>query len=180
MAENKKIVVTKEEAEALLKKSEENKKSVKTAAKIEPKEEVVETPVKETVEEHIFKGAKKDSDTFAERAAEAAATAALKSAISANSEIAIKEAEKTYFIEKKNHMLNRCKTDEVVDLTVDKINAQYLGKVYTFAYNGIPVTVYCDGKPHKYPKFIADKIRKKLTAISESNTYKEEVDDLLS
>lgn len=168
MSENKKIVVKKEDAEAILKKAKEKE--------VETKEE--------PIEEHIFKGAKKNSDTFveksfSERNAEAQAAMALKAAINANSEQALKDAERTYFIEKKNHMLKRCKNDEVVDLTVDKINAQYVGKAYTFGYNGIPVTVYCDGKPHKYPKFIADKIRKKLTAISESNTYKEEIDNLL-
>lgn len=160
MAENKKIVVKKDEAEEVLKKLNEQKE-----------EKVIEKdPFREV----------KSEKSFNEVNAEAQAAMALKTAINANSEQALKDAEKTYFIEKKNHMLKRCKTDEVVELTVDKINAQYLGKVYTFAYNGIPVTVYCDGKPHKYPKFIADKIRKKLTAISESNTYKEEVDNLLS
>ena len=42
----------------------------------------------------------------------AAASAALKAAIDANSEIAMKEAEKTYIIEKKKVMLEKCKKDE--------------------------------------------------------------------
>lgn len=165
MAENKKIVVKKDEAEEVLKKLNEQKE-----------EKVIEKdPFRDETKREV-----KSEKSFSEVNAEAQAAMALKTAINANSEQALKDAERTYFIEKKNHMLKRCKTDEVVELTVDKINAQYLGKAYTFGYNGIPVTVYCDGKPHKYPKFIADKIRKKLTAISESNTYKEEVDNLLS
>ena len=120
-----------------------------------------------------------DTATFAEKSAEAAATAALKAAIDTNNEIAIRESEKAYFIEKKNYMLNKCKTDEVVTRTISKLYAPIIGKVYTFALNGIPVTVYCDGKPHEYPKFIAETIDRKINEISESNTYKEVIDERL-
>lgn len=120
-----------------------------------------------------------DTATFAEKSAEAAATAALKAAIDTNNEIAIRESEKSYFIEKKNYMLNKCKTDEVVTRTISKLYAPIIGKVYTFALNGIPVTVYCDGKPHEYPKFIAETIDRKINEISESNTYKEVIDERL-
>lgn len=120
-----------------------------------------------------------DKPTFAEKSAEAAATAALKAAIDTNNEIAIRESEKAYFIEKKNYMLNKCKTDEVVTRTISKLYAPIIGKVYTFALNGIPVTVYCDGKPHEYPKFIAETIDRKINEISESNTYKEVIDERL-
>ena len=170
MAENKKIVVTKEEAEAILKKAKEKEVENKV-------EEIIETPVEETVEEHIFKGAKKDSYTFAEKAAEAAAQAALKSVVETNSEIAVREAEKAYFLEKKKHMLEKCKKSKPRTITVPKLYASYIGKFYTFTYNCIPVTVYPDGKPHEYPGFIADKIEKKLAKIAASNTYKELVDD---
>ena len=117
--------------------------------------------------------------TFAEKSAEAAANAALKAAITTSNEMSMREAEKAYFIEKKNHMLKRCKNDEKVTRTISKLYAPIVGKVYTFAYNGIPVTVYCDGKPHEYPKFIAEKIDKKLAKISESNTYREVIDNRL-
>lgn len=117
--------------------------------------------------------------TFAEKSAEAAATAALKAAIDTNNEIAIRESEKAYFIEKQKNMLNRCKNDEVVTRTISKLYAPIIGKVYTFALNGIPVTVYCDGKPHEYPKFIAETIDRKINEISESNTYKEVIDERL-
>ena len=117
--------------------------------------------------------------TFAEKSAEAAATAALKAAIDTNNEIAIRESEKAYFIEKQRNMLNRCKNDEVVTRTISKLYAPIIGNVYTFALNGIPVTVYCDGKPHEYPKFIAETIDRKINEISESNTYKEVIDERL-
>lgn len=167
MSGNKKIVVTKEEAEVLLKKSKEKV--------VEP--EKVEEPEEETIEEHIFKGAKKNSDTFADKAAQAAAQAALKTVVEANSELAIREAERAYFIEKKNHMLSKCKNSKKRAIIIPKLYEPYIGKVYTFSYNCIPVTIYPDGKPHEYPGFIADKIEKKLAKISASNTYKELIDD---
>lgn len=134
-------------------------------------EEIVETPKKST--------SKKKEKTFEEVSAEAAATAALKAAIETNNEIAIRESEKTYFLEKKKFMLNKCKNDEKVTRTISKLYAPIIGRVYTFALNGIPVTVYCDGKPHEYPKFIAEIIDRKINEISESNTYKEVIDERL-
>ena len=134
------------------------------------------------VEKNSPKSTEKSAEaapTFAEKSAEAAATAALKAAIDTNNEIAIRESEKAYFIEKKNYMLNKCKNDEVVTRTISKLYAPIIGKVYTFALNGIPVTVYCDGKPHEYPKFIAETIDRKINEISESNTYKEVIDERL-
>ena len=124
------------------------------------------------------KTTKKDTkkDDFAAKSAEAAATAALKAAIDTNNEIAIRESEKAYFIAKKQHMLEKCRGDKRVTRTISKLYAPIIGKAYTFAYNGVPVTVYCDGKPHEYPEFIAQKIDKKLAKISESNTYKEITD----
>lgn len=121
----------------------------------------------------------KPKKTAEQAATEAAATVALKAAIESNSERSIREAEKTYTLEKRKHMLNRCKTDTVVKKTVSKLFAPYLGKVYTFLYNGIPVTIWCDGKPHEYPAFIAAKIDDKLNKVSESNTYKELVEERL-
>ena len=88
------------------------------------------------VEKNSPKSTEKPAETtatFAEKSAEAAATAALKAAIDTNNEIAIRESEKAYFIEKKNYMLNKCKTDEVVTRTISKLYAPIIGKVYTFA-----------------------------------------------
>ena len=107
----------------------------------------------------------------------AAATAALKAAIEANSEIATKEAEKTYILEKKKFMLNKCKTDEVVKFVGQKIFAVYFGPVYTFLFNGIPVTVKFDGSTQEFPKFIYDRIMKMISEVSESNTNKVIIED---
>lgn len=178
--ENKNYAVVKKEdlengtvkVEDLVASNTEVKETVKETKKTKVKEE----PTKE-VEEHIF-GTSKKTDTFAEKSAEAAANAALKAAITSSSEISMREAEKAYFIEKKNNMLRKCKEDAVVTRTISKLYAQFLGKVYTFLYNGIPVTIYCDDKPHEYPKFIAEKIDEKLLRISESNTYKDITDNL--
>ena len=115
--------------------------------------------------------------TAAEAQTNAAATAALKAAIETNAEISAREAERTYAIEKKQNMLEMCKNDEVVTRTISKLYAPILGKTYSFYLNGIVITVYCDGKPHKYPKFVAECIDKKLNKISESNTYKEVIED---
>jgi hypothetical protein len=136
----------------------------------------------ETVKEEtkpVKKTTTKKKTTFEEKSAEAAATAALKAVIETNNEVAIRESEKAYFIEKQRHMLERCKNDKKVTRTISKLYAPIIGTVYTFAYNGIPVTVYCDGKPHEYPEFIAKKIDSKLAKISESNTYKEVIDERL-
>ena len=109
--------------------------------------------------------------------AEAAANAALKAAITANTEMSAREAEKAYIAEKKRTMIEKCKNDEVVTRTISKLYAPILGKTYSFYLNGFVVTVYCDGKPHKYPKFVAEAIDRKLNKISESNTYKEVIED---
>lgn len=116
-------------------------------------------------------------DPAAEAQAKAAANAALKAAIDANTEMSAREAEKVYVTEKKKHMMDRCKTDEVVTRTISKLYAPILGKTYSYYYNGLVVTVYCDGKPHKYPKFVAENIDRKLNSISEANTYKEVIED---
>lgn len=115
--------------------------------------------------------------TASEAQTNAAATAALKAAIETNAEISAREAERTYAIEKKQNMLKRCKNDEVVTRTISKLYAPILGKTYSFYLNGVVITVYCDGKPHKYPKFVAECIDKKLNKISESNTYKEVIEE---
>lgn len=107
----------------------------------------------------------------------AAATAALKAAISANSEMAQREAEKTYIIEKKKFMLDKCKTDSVRKFVGQKIFANYFGPVYTFLFNGIPVTVKFDGSTQEFPEFIYNKIMEMISEVSESNTNKVEIED---
>jgi hypothetical protein len=103
----------------------------------------------------------------------AAATAALKAAVEANNEVAIKEAEKTYIVEKKKFMLNKCKEDDVVEFVGQKIFATYFGPVYTFLYNTVPVTVKFDGSKQVLPRFIYNRLMEKINEVSDSNTNKE-------
>lgn len=107
-------------------------------------------------------------------ASNAAAHAALKVAIDASSELSQREADKTYIIEKKKHMLNRAKNDEKREFVGHKIYADVFGKVYTFLYNTIPVTVRFDGSTQVFPKFVYDHLMKKIAEVSESNTNKDE------
>lgn len=107
----------------------------------------------------------------------AAATAALKAAVNANSELAMREAEKKYVIEKKKHMLNRCKKDEPVEFVGQKIFANYFGSTYTFLYNTIPVTVKFDGSKQYFPRFIYNRLMEKINEVSDSNMSKVEIDD---
>lgn len=128
---------------------------------------------KQTISKQTSKGVKKANDALKN----AAATAALKAAIDANTELSVKEAEKTYIKEKMKFMLDKCKNDEVVEFRGDKIYASYFGKVYTFLYNAIPVTIRFDGSVQKFPKFIYDKIMEKIHEVSESNTPKVQIED---
>lgn len=107
----------------------------------------------------------------------AAATAALKAAVDANNEISQREAEKSYILEKKKFMLNKCKNDNVVEFVGQKIFANYFGPVYTFLYNTIPVTVKFDGSKQKFPRFIYDRLMEKINEVSDSNTNVVEIED---
>lgn len=117
---------------------------------------------------------KDETSKVKEAASKAAASAALKVAIEANSELAQREADKTYILEKKRHMLNRAKNDEKVPFVGQKIFADIFGSTYTFLYNTIPVTVKFDGTTQYLPKFVYDFLMKKINKVSESNTNKDE------
>lgn len=159
---NEKPVLT--DAELGLKEMKDNKQN-ETNGEVKNK--------KQTISKQTSKGVKKADDALKN----AAATAALKAAIDANTELSVKEAEKTYIKEKMKFMLDKCKSDEVVEFRGDKIYAPYFGKVYTFLYNAIPVTIRFDGSVQKFPKFIYDKIMEKIHEVSESNTPKVQIED---
>lgn len=137
------------------------------------KEEKKQDTKKQTVTKENSKSVKKTNEALQN----AAATAALKAAIDANSELSAKEAERVYIREKMQYMLDKCKNDEVVKFRGDKIYAPFFGKVYTFLYNAIPVTVRFDGSVQEFPKFIYDKIMEKIHEVSESNTPKVQIED---
>lgn len=102
----------------------------------------------------------------------AAATAAVAAAIEANSKIALSQAEREYIIGKKKFMLNKCRTDRVVKFTGSKVYAQYFGRVYSFLYNTVPVTVRFDGTTQEFPEFVYNEIMRRIQAVSELSTPK--------
>lgn len=152
-----------------------NEKTILTDEELglENKEESKKETKKKTITKENSTSVKKADEALTK----AAATAALKAAIDANNEISEKEAEKTYIKEKMKFMLDKCKTDDVVKFRGDKLYAQYFGKVYTFLYNAVPVTVKFDGSVQEFPKFIYDKIMEKIHEVSEANTPKVQIED---
>ena len=154
---------------------------------VRPKQRPATAPVKTAVSKAVVKEAiakevteKEMTPTDKTNAAKikANATAAIAAAASAQSKIASNEADKTYIIQKKKHMLNRCKNDDTVEFVGLRLYAQFFGPVYTFLYNTIPVTVKFDGSKQKFPRFIYDHIMRKISEVSESNTSKDEIFDL--
>ena len=158
--------------EALLgKTSERTSKEVN----IEPKEEFKKekAPVVEEKAPVVEETASEKNARIADEALKnAAATAALKAAIDANSQIALNNSEREYVIQKKKYMLNKCKEDEVVKFTGNKIYAQYFGKVYSFMYNTIPVVVKFDGSTQGFPRFVYEEIMRRIQRFSEASTPK--------
>lgn len=151
--------------EALLgKTSERTSKEANIETKDETKEE--KTPVVEET------ASEKNARIADEALKNAAANAALKAAIDANSQIALNNSEREYVIQKKKYMLNKCKEDEVVKFTGNKIYAQYFGKVYSFMYNTIPVVVKFDGSTQEFPRFVYEEIMRRIQRISEASTPK--------
>lgn len=151
--------------EALLgKTSERTSKEANIETKEETKEEKAPV-VEETASE-------KNARIADEALKNAAATAALKAAIDANSQIALSNSEREYVIQKKKYMLNKCKEDEVVKFTGNKIYAQYFGKVYSFMYNTIPVVVKFDGSTQEFPRFVYEEIMRRIQRVSEASTPK--------
>ena len=151
--------------EALLgKTSERTSKEANIETKEETKEEKAPV-VEETASE-------KNARIADEALKNAAANAALKAAIDANSQIALNNSEREYVIQKKKYMLNKCKEDEVVKFTGNKIYAQYFGKVYSFMYNTIPVVVKFDGSTQEFPRFVYEEIMRRIQRISEASTPK--------
>lgn len=151
--------------EALLgKTSERTSKEANIETKEETKEEKAPV-VEETASE-------KNARIADEALKNAAANAALKAAIDANSQIALSTSEREYVIQKKKYMLNKCKEDEVVKFTGNKIYAQYFGKVYSFMYNTIPVVVKFDGSTQEFPRFVYEEIMRRIQRISEASTPK--------
>ena len=74
--------------------------------------------------------------------------------------------EKISFVEK----LRREPKRKVVGHEIYK---QYMGTIYTFLFNGYPVSIRFDGTEQEFPETIAKAIERKLLAVSRANTPKE-------
>ena len=107
--------------------------------------------------------------TFEQALDNAAALGALKASISADAIRAEKDADKRYIIDKKRHMLNRCKSDTPIRFIGEEIYAPMFGKVYTFLLNTIPVTVRFDNSEQVLPEFVYNHLRKKMLATAKNN-----------
>lgn len=138
--------------------------------------EAISVPETENVKDSTIEGTIKPSVTYQEKADEALATAALKSVIETKSAMTQRDADRQYGIEKQKYMLNKFQTDKKVKFRGEKILAEYFGTVYTFYFNCLPVTVYFDGVEREYPEFVVEHIKNKIAAVSESNTYKENIE----
>lgn len=68
--------------------------------------------------------------------------------------------------------VQKLKGEEKVRVYGNEIFAQQLGEVYTFLYNGLPVTIKFDGTYQEYPATVAKHIENKLSKIAKANTRK--------
>lgn len=75
----------------------------------------------------------------------------------------------TILAEEHKDYITKLKAEPKVQVRVDEIYAQYIGKEYTYLLNGEPVTLIADGKPRKYPESIAENIYQKLNSIAKAN-----------
>jgi len=70
-------------------------------------------------------------------------------------------------------LIKKYKNEPKVEVIGSKLYKKHLGSVYTFTYNGFPVSIKFDGTVQKYPKSIAKVLERKLNEIAESNARKE-------
>jgi len=70
-------------------------------------------------------------------------------------------------------LIKKYKNEPKVEVIGSKLYKKHLGSVYTFTYNGFPVSIKFDGTPQEFPQTIAKVINRKLNEISEANSPKE-------
>lgn len=66
--------------------------------------------------------------------------------------------------------IKRLKEEPRVKVYGNEIFAAQLGDIYTFLYNGLPVTIKFDGTYQEYPQTVAKHIEQKLSTIAKANT----------
>lgn len=86
------------------------------------------------------------------------------------SDFEIKKAYKN----REQHIISLLKKEKKVGVVGSEVYAQYLGSIYTFTLNGIPVSIKLNGKEQFYPESVAKVLQDKLNAIGRSNTRRVE------
>lgn len=68
--------------------------------------------------------------------------------------------------------VERLKKEPKVKVYGNEIFQDQLGEVYTFLFNGLPVTIKFDGTYQAYPESVAKLLENKLSEIAKANTRK--------
>ena len=68
--------------------------------------------------------------------------------------------------------IERLKKEPKVKVYGNEIFQDQLGEVYTFLFNGLPVTIKFDGTYQAYPESVAKLLENKLSEIAKANTRK--------
>lgn len=66
----------------------------------------------------------------------------------------------------------KLKAEPRVKVLGNEIFQSQLGEVYTFLFNGLPVTIKFDGTYQEYPESVAKLLESKLSEIARANTRK--------
>lgn len=68
--------------------------------------------------------------------------------------------------------VQKLKKEPRVKVYGNEIFQDQLGEVYTFLYNGLPVTIKFNGSYQEYPESVANLLESKLSEIAKANTRK--------
>jgi hypothetical protein len=68
--------------------------------------------------------------------------------------------------------ITKLKNEPKVKVYGNEIFQNQLGEVYTFLFNGLPVTIKFDGSYQEYPESVAKLLESKLSEIAKANTRK--------
>jgi hypothetical protein len=77
------------------------------------------------------------------------------------------------FKQEKISFIEKLKKEPRRKIVGHEIFKSQMGTVYSFLYNGYPVTIRFDGTEQEFPESIANAIERKLLAVSRANTPKE-------
>ena len=69
-------------------------------------------------------------------------------------------------------LIRKYQKEPKVEVLGHNMYKAHLGSVYTFTFNGFPVSIKFNGTYQKYPATIAKVLQKKLNEIAEANAAK--------